>query len=191
MSSCESEGIVLLGRAGGLCAADAHQSRLCRLPAGRKGGAAHTRHPLGGARGAEQPHRLSARRHAACQPRAGPPTGRLVLAGGLLSGLVLRRMDPLFPRRTGDRAAAARVPAGPAAAGRFPGPLLSVRGAVAAESAGGDPDADLRRGTSDSVDPVVFCAGSVKKFLFAASALLTRLLRPRIMFNIHRTMCIE
>ena len=56
----------------------------------------------------------------ACQPRAGPPAGRLVLAGGLFSGLVLRRMDPLFSRRTGDRAAAARVPAGPAAAGLFP-----------------------------------------------------------------------
>ena len=70
-------------------------------------------------------------------------------------------------------------------------PVLYYLCAVAAESAGGDPDADLRRGTSDSIDPVVFCAGRVKKFLFAASALLTRLLRPRIMFDIHRMICIE
>ena len=59
MWCCESDGILLLGRAGGLRPAHADQHRLCPLSTGGKNGA-RGGHPLGGTGGAGQPHGVSA-----------------------------------------------------------------------------------------------------------------------------------
>lgn len=69
----------------------------------------------------------------------------LVGAGGGVSGPLPRGMDSLFRRRPGRGAAGQILLRRAHAPGRLPGAVLSVRRTVAAQSAGGGADADLRR----------------------------------------------
>ena len=99
--------------------------------------------------------RLPARGDASREPKAGQLAQRVVVPRRRFSDPVLRRMDPLFCARAGDRAAEARVSLCPHAARSIPRLILSLRRRLAAQRSGGDPDGYFRRGALDSIDSIV------------------------------------
>lgn len=106
-------------------------------------------------RGADQPDRLFGGDYTFGEPRANSIPKCLALACCLVPHIVLCRMDPIFCRRAGDRAAEPRISLCPDTARGVPRAVFFVRRHLAAQPARCDTYDHFRRSAPDSVDSII------------------------------------